>query len=395
MKIVILSEWFSDKMGYAENFLPKAFGKLGHEVHLVTTDLQVYATSPEYEKVYQHYLGPKQVEQGIFKKEYYTLHRNPHTFNLRGGLKILNLEDKIREIQPDIVYCFEIFNPDTQLACFLKSKYNYKLFCESRMHMSIYTPPKSFLQKINQYKTKIVGRIMSIKIDKFYPITPDVLHVITKYFGIPKRKCKLSSLAVDTDLFSPSIQLEKVSEFRKKMGYTVDDIVCLYTGRFTESKGALILAQAVNYLQEMGHSKFKGLFVGQGDKEYQNMLKNTKGCTIHPFVDVNELPKFYKSFDIGVWPLQESTSQLDAAACGMPIIINKKVEDNLRTEGNGLRYRGRDFKDLASKILLLQDKLKRKEMGRIGSEKIANLYSWDYLAKSKISDFNQHLNSKK
>lgn len=394
MKIAIISEWFSDKMGYAENLLPKAFGKLGHEVHLVTTDLQTYATSPEYEKVYQHYLGPKQVEQGIFKKKYFTLHRNPHAFTLRGGLKISNLEDKIREIQPDIVYCFEIFNRDTRLACVLKSKYGYKLFCESRMHLSIFTPPKTFLRKIKQYKTKIVGRIMSINIDQFYPIAPDVLKVITKYCGVPEIKCKISSLAVDTDLFSPSIQLEEIKEFRKKMGYD-DDIVCLYTGRFAESKGPLILAQAVNYLQEMGHSKFKGLFVGQGDKEYQNMIKNTKGCTIHPFVEVKELPKFYKSFDIGVWPLQESTSQLDAAACGMPIIINEKVEDNLRTEGNGLRYKDGDFKDLASKILLLQDKLKRNEMGKIGSEKIANFYSWDYLAKNKISDFNQYLNSKK
>lgn len=393
MRIIIISCWFSDKMGYVENFLAKALGKLGHDVHLVTTDLQIYATSSDYEKVYQHHLGPKQVEQGVFKKEYFTLHRNPHT--LIGGLKILNLEDKIREIQPDVVYCFEIFDRDTKLACILKSKYGYKLFCESRMHLSIFTPPKSFLQKIRQSKTKIVGRIMSRKIDKFYPIAPDVLHVITKYCGIPKRKCKLSSLAVDTDLFSPSIQLEEVKEFRNKMGYSDDDIVCLYTGRFTESKGPLILAQAVNYLQEMGHSKFKGLFVGQGDKEYQNMIKNTKGCTIHPFVEVNQLHKFYRSFDIGVWPLQESTSQLDAAACGMPIIINEKVEDNLRTEGNGLRCKDRDFRDLAFKILLLQDKLKRNEMGKIGSEKVTNFYSWDYLAKNKITDFNQHLNSKK
>lgn len=142
------------------------------------------------------------------------------------------------------------------------------------------------------------------------------------------------------------------------MGYNDDEIVCLYTGRFTESKGPLILAQAVNYLQEMGHSKFKGLFVGQGDKEYQNMIKNTKGCTIHPFVEVNELPKFYKSLDIGVWPLQESTSQLDAAACGMPIIINEKVEDNLRTEGNGLRYRDRDFNFVDSIPLTKRGKFK-------------------------------------
>ncbi len=392
MKIVIISVWFSENMGYAENFLPIAFGKLGHEVHLVTTDLQVYATSPEYEKVYQRYLGPKQVEQGIFKKEYYTLHRNSHSFTWRGGLKILNLEDKIRKIQPDIVYCFEIFNSDTLLACFLKSKYGYKLFCESRMHLSVFMSPKTFFQRIKQCGIGFVGRIMSLKIDQFYPIAPDVFKVITKYCGIPKRKCSISSLAVDADLFYSGIQTEETNEFRKKNGYDESDIVCLYTGRFTESKGPLILAQAINYLQETGYLKFKGLFVGQGDMKYENLIKNSKGCSIHPFVNVRELPRFYRSFDIGVWPLQESTSQLDAAACGMPIIINEKVEDNLRTQDNGLRYREGDFKDLAAKILMLEDKFKRREMGKIGSEKIAKFYSWDYLAKNKIFDFNRNLN---
>ena len=393
MKILILSEWYSDKMGYAENYLPKALGKLGNEVHLLTTDLQVYGTSKEYEKVYQHHLGPKQVEQGIFKNEFFTLHRNPHT--LIGGLGILNLEDKINEIQPEIVYCFEIFTHDTLIAINLKSKYKFKLFCESRMHLSIYTPPKTFFQKIKQIKTKIQGIRISKQIDKFYPIAPDVLFVITKYFGINKKKCELASLAVDTDLFSPHTQTEEVSHIRNKMGYFDDDIVCLYTGRFTESKGPLILARAIEYLQLNGHSKFKGLFVGQGNSDYQNNIKKTKGCKIHPFVEVNKLPKFYQSFDIGIWPLQESTSQLDAAACGMPIIINEKVEDNIRTDGNGLRYKDRDFKDLAAKILLLEDKKKRKELGQVGSKKISDYYSWDYLATKKIADFKNELDFKK
>ncbi|MCX6239060.1 MAG: glycosyltransferase, partial [Bacteroidia bacterium] len=296
-------------------------------------------------------------------------------------------EDKIKEIQPNVVYCFEIFNPDTLMAINLKSKYRYKLFCESRMHLSIYTPPKTFLQIIKQIKTKIKGRRISEQIDKFYPIAPDVKYVITKYFGIKEKKCEISSLAVDTDLFSPDIKTEEVCQIRNKMGYKDDDIVCLYTGRFTESKGPLILAKAVEYLQLNGHAKFKGLFVGQGDFDYQDNIKKTKGCTIHPFVEVNKLSKFYQSCDIGIWPLQESTSQLDAAACGMPIIINEKVEDNLRTDGNGLRYKDRDYKDLASKLLLLEDKKKRIELGLIGSKKVHDYYSWNYLARKKIADF--------
>lgn len=390
MKILILSEWYSDKMGYAENFLPKALGKLGNEVHLLTTDLQIYATTSDYEKVYQKHLGPRQVEQGVFKREYFTLHRNPHT--LDGGLRIIDLESKINEIHPDVVYCFEIYNQDTITAIKLKEKYKYKLFCESRMHLSVYNPPKTIFQKIKQIKIKIQGRKISKKIDKFYPVAPDVLYVITKYLGINKKQCELSSLAVDTDLFSQDVQPEEVYLFRNKMGYSDEDIVCLYTGRFTETKGPLFLAKAIEYLQLNGHFNFKGLFVGQGDPEYQEYINKSKGCTIHPFVEVNQLPMFYRSFDIGVWPLQESTSQLDAAACGMPIIINEKVEDNIRTDGNGLRYKDRDYKDLATKILSLEDKGKRIELGLVGGKRVRDYYSWDYLAKRKMADFCKEYN---
>jgi glycosyltransferase involved in cell wall biosynthesis len=385
MKILILSEWYSDKMGYAENFLPRALGKQGHDVHLLTTDYQVYATSNDYEEIYQPHLGPKQVEKGIFKRDFFTLHRNPHT--LYGKLGILNLEDKIKEIRPDIVYCFEIFMPNTLLVIRLKKKYKYKIFCESRMHLSVYKPPVTFLQKVKQLKIKIQGRKISKKIEKFYPIAPDVYRVIIDYFGIDKKKCELSTLAVDTELFSSEIRPEDVTQFRNSMGYEGEDIVCLYTGRFTESKGPLILAKAIEYLQLGGYTRYKGLFVGQGDAEYQNRIKNSLGCKIHPFVEAIQLPKFYQSFDIGIWPLQESTSQLDAAACGMPIIINEKVEDNIRTDGNGLRYKDSDYKDLAFKILLLNEKGRRKEMGQIGSKKVHDFFSWDFLATKKVADF--------
>ena len=39
------------------------------------------------------------------------------------------------------------------------------------------------------------------------------------------------------------------------------------------------------------------------------------------------ITKTYRSLgaEIGIWPTQESTSQLDALACGLPIIINENT----------------------------------------------------------------------
>lgn len=390
MKIVIVAEWFSEKMGYVENYLPPAFGKLGHDVHLVTSDMQVYGTDEElYNKVYQKHLGDRLVPTGVFAKDGYTLHRAPHS--LEGGLHITNLEQTLAHIRPDLVYCFEINSKDTQTIADIKHKYNYKLVCESRIHLSVFAVPKTFAQKLSQLKRWAIGRWLSRKIDLFYPIAPDVQYVITKYYGIPVSKCKLTSLGVETDLFSPKLTDAEISAYRLKLGFDSSDIVCLYTGRFTHAKGPLVLAQAINYLHSQGHTKFKALFVGQGADDYIAEMRQNNNCFFHSFVNGQELVNFYCALDIGVWPLQESTSQLDAAACGMPIIISDKVEDLFRIDTNGLSYRQGNFNDLAEKILQLEDAGKRKEMGNRGIAKIQKHYSWEALAINKLADFNKLL----
>ena len=51
-------------MGYSENCLAEALGKLGHEVHLITSTANVYCDSPDYDKVYKDFLGPRYLTPG-------------------------------------------------------------------------------------------------------------------------------------------------------------------------------------------------------------------------------------------------------------------------------------------------------------------------------------------
>ena len=57
MKIVLIQLWHSENMGYTDNMLPKYLAKLGHEVHLITSNGQIYFNSPEYSEVYEDALG--------------------------------------------------------------------------------------------------------------------------------------------------------------------------------------------------------------------------------------------------------------------------------------------------------------------------------------------------
>lgn len=391
MTIVIIPEWFSENMGYVENYLPASFAKLGHEVHIVTSDFQIYATQAAlYQEVYEPFLGPPIVPVGTKELNGFKLHRLPH-YQTEYGIGITGLREILSTIKPDIIYLFEINAEITLQIARYKQQLKYLVFTESRLHASVFNPPSTFKEKLDHFfqvrgKWKKVGS----SFEKCYPVAPDVLHIICKYFGQDKRKCSLSSLAVDTEKFKSIATNEEMLErikTRATLGFNESDIICIYTGRFTESKSPNLLAQAIDFLHTQGHTYFKALFVGGGEKDYEGELMKHQGVRLHPFVRADQLVKFYQGADIGVWPMQESTSQLDAIACGLPIIISSRVEDKDRIEGNGLSFEHSDFKDLAAKILDLKDPDFRETLGKAGAEKVRKKFSWDHIAKLRVKDF--------
>jgi len=132
-------------------------------------------------------------------------------------------------------------------------------------------------------------------------------------------------------------------------------------------------------------SLVRGLFIGNGPQ--RDELAASDGCVVLPFKPHRELPTFYRASDIGVWPTQESMSMLDAAACGLPIIVNDTLLAHERIDGNGLVYRLNDPADLAEKIGVLTCADVRHRLGAIGARRIADLFSWNSIARRRLADY--------
>ncbi len=391
MKIVILTTWFSEKMGYIENCLPKAMAKLGHEVHVVSSTAQVYYDIPEYSKVYEPFLGKNIQEVGQRQIDGYTLHRIPFRV-VSGKLFYKGLSKKLKELNPDVVQVFDPFSFPTLQAAYYKLLFGYKLFTANHTVASVFPlyvkGQDTFLHRFLFYITRTIpGKMISWVTSKCYPATIDALDIAVKYYGIPKSKTQLASLGVDTDFFCPQTN-EESKEFRvakrKELGISDEEILCIYTGRFTEGKNPMCLAKAIETLVEKGEP-YKALFMGNGPQLEE--IAKMKGCIVHKFEPYHTLPKYYGIAEIGVWPKQESTSMIDAAACGLPIVISNKVLATERVEGNGLTYIENDSEDLANKLLKLKDATLRKQLGDVGVEKIQKKYSWDKIAKEIVMDY--------
>jgi glycosyltransferase involved in cell wall biosynthesis len=392
MRIVIVSEYYSRGMGHTENCLPKAIAALGHEVHVVSSNLNIYGNLPNYKEVFEKHLGISEQAVGSFQIDGYTVHRCK--YRLVGGyIFIEGLIKKIEYLSPDVVQFTSAVSLNLCIIALFQKKFKWRIYSECHQHMSVVRPflkqkKGKYFQKSLYYLTRTLpGHFMNTIVQKCYAIAPDCAAIAHQMYGVPENKIELLPLGTDTTLFQLNENEEHRNIFRKELGFLDNDIVCLYTGRFAHDKNPLLLARAVSLMQDEGLA-FKGLFIGDGPQK--SSIENIKGITVLPFVNYTDLPKFYQLADIGVWPTQESMSMLDASACGLPIIVSDRIGEIDRVDNNGLTYKEGDVYDLACTMKKLIDRSYRKELGIRGREKMVTKYSWHENAKKRINEYTSH-----
>lgn len=390
MKIAFVSKWFTEDLGYTENKLPWATANLGHEVHLITSNVNVYFGTSKYREIYEPVLGPGEVPVGTSFVNGVQIHRLRHKVRL-SDLDMPNLLNYLRSISPDIIQTFDIVSPPT-LQCANYCKQNKcKLFLECHTHRSIY--PRglrgalslqlhSFLARVSNERSAIteVAR-------RCYAIAPDTAEIAHKIFHIPKTIVVTDPLGVDTEIFFTCPDLRIRRETRQSLGLDKADLVLIYTGRFSDDKSPILLAEATELLATRSGLKIYSLFVGRGSEEYTTRLKSFSSAVVHNFVRTSDLVPFYWAADAGCWPREESTSQLDAMACGLPLILSNRVTAPERLGDCSVVYNEGDLESLVNRISKLLDPRVRQQMGCAAADRIQKDRSWSSIAKRRCQDY--------
>jgi glycosyltransferase involved in cell wall biosynthesis len=86
---------------------------------------------------------------------------------------------------------------------------------------------------------------------------------------------------------------------------------------------------------------------------------------------------------------------LDAAACGLPIVVNDTLLAKERIDGNGISYRLNDPADLAEKIRLLSEPTYGHQLGEVGARRMTQLFSWNSVARRRLADYEAALAARK
>jgi glycosyltransferase involved in cell wall biosynthesis len=403
VRVVLLSEVFARNMGYLTNLLPKYFGRLGVDAHVVAMDVpphhQMNAT--EAKETYGGFADSTDLVSGsVERMQGFTLHVLAHK-KVFGHLMMAGLRRKLASIRPDIVQATHVIGWPPLQAAMAQPLYGYRLFTAAHYHASVFPLAHKKLSRWSRERlvcgiTRTApGWLVSQATEKCYAITSDCADVAVQFFGVPQTKIDVCSLGVDTELFhtiSNEIEGPASVQLRQRLGFTGSEVVCIYSGRFSEEKNPLLLAQAIAELVRLGQP-FRGLFVGNGAQA--EAIRSCPGCVTHCFVPVQELGNFYRASNIGVWATQESMSMMDAAACGLPIVANHTMAAPERLEGNGLAYQLNDLGDLVRVLVELRDPRTRESLGTVGAKKMARDFSWESIARRRLLDYEYALRSRK
>jgi Glycosyltransferase len=391
LRIAIVSPWFAEKSTYIESSLPRALARLGHEVHLITTGLQPNYDAPDYDRDYAPAFGAAIQPLCVETIDGVIVHRLPHRM-IAGYVAINGLGRALGRLRPDVVQTFSIASWITFACALYQRTTRYRLFtgCHQAAELAFTRRAPSnrsvFLRAMNLFARRAPGSLVSLVSEKCYAVTEDAADVAIGLYGYQPSKVIVEPLGFHDSVFhlpAGNNELSVRASIRARLGITAEEIVCIYTGRFSKFKNPALLAAAVERLRRAGLN-YRCLFVGGGDEGDE--LRRIEGSIVEPFVAPRDLAHFYWASDIAIWPKSYSASQLEAVACGIPIIMSD-ASQKAELHDISVSYREGDLESLTDVLRGLQSRELRATIGRSAAVHVKERLSWSVIAERRARDY--------
>lgn len=348
MNIVHVDETFHPAFGYQCNPLAKFQSKQGNDVSIVTVERKwlypVYHEFgdygdklPEQDDAYEQSTGVKIV-------------RVPARGYIAGRLvyNYRKLFSSIEALNPDVlmVHCFE-----TLTALRLLFHYDGSLPMLFDSHM------------LSMASTNRFAKIYEVAMREF--VAPKIIagdyrviktqddDYVTSHLGVPESQTRFISFGTDTDLFCTDSSAKRL--FLQENGLPLNTFVLVSTGKLTEAKGGMLLAEAMQ--GKFKTARMVALVVvanceGSYESEVKKRLENCGNPVMfYPVQSYLKLPHFYQIADASVYPRQCSMSFYDSEACGTPVISeDNSVNIERNSCGNGVCFKSGDPASLREAI---------------------------------------------
>ena len=327
MKILHVEAEYIPGMGYQVNLISKYMAKLGHEVIILSTELNVvrphqksYVGAYSSQIDYEHYLA---TNVKIIRVPCKGIISDRHIWSFE-------VYDKIKKINPDVLF---LHDNDTLVSIlyflFYLKKHQIPLITDSHM---VAIASRNKLAKLFQffYRKIITPIILRNNINVVRTVDDEY---ILKVFKIPENIAPVISFGSDVERFRPNDVRKE--QLRIKYGIPLENRIFIYTGKLSKDKEGLFLANSLLesfVLNDNANISF--LIVSSVDGEYGNKVEETFNRSSNqiirmPFVDHGELSDIILTADVAIIHYAASLTYFDYLASGLPVIWSD-IEINVR-----------------------------------------------------------------
>lgn len=348
MKIVHVEDFVHPNAGYQINMLTKLQVEQGHEVVIVTSEID---KMPDYLTAF---FGKDKIEEkdnNFYKRTGVKIIRVPILGYYSGrsihSSKLFKLVDSLN---PDIAF---IHGEDTLMGIQFILRYkNQRYPMIMDCHMLEMASENRFRNVFRFfYRNFITPLILKYNI----PIVRvEDSNYVEKCLAIPLGKTKHLSLGTDTDYFKPDKFSKK--QIRTEFKINDNDFVVLYAGKLDKYKGGRFFAESIKEEIKLKNKRITFVIVGNTDKEIgdevEKMFKASENRILRfPTQSYFDLLKFYQMADIAVYPKQCSMSFYEAQSCELPVLFeNNEINKKRSTFNNSFTFISEDLNDFRNKI---------------------------------------------
>lgn len=391
MRIGIFTETYTPYISglvTSEVMLKNALEKLGHEVYVVTANLESFKY--EYNEK-EHVLKIPGVPTGIYDSRLTSIYP-------------ISAVNKIKNWKLDVIHSQTEFAIGTFARLFAK-QYNiplvhtYHTMYEDYIHYIT----KGYFEKSSK---KIIEYLTKFYCDK---TATELIVPTNKTYKLFKEKYRFEKniniipTGIEVERFyKENVDSKEVSNLRKSLNLTKKDFVILFVGRLAEEKNIEFLLNAHHELSKVDEN-IKLLIVGDGpDKEkYEKEVKDMqeeKNILFTGKVSWNDMPYYYHISDVFATASKTETQGLTVieamASNVVPVVMRDEAFLSMVTEElNGIIFETQE--EYEKQILrLIKNKEELKKFNRQARIQ-AETYSSKYYAERVLEVYNRAIKEKK
>lgn len=352
MKIVHVEDFIHPDAGYQVNLLSRLQQAEGHDVTVVTAELDKIPSS------LTAFFGKEDIPQKdkAFEKETGVRILRVPLLGFYSGRAIFypSLFKTVAALKPDVVF---VHGEDTltgMLFIIMSRWLKFPIVLDCHMlEMASVNRFREYFRVF--YRRFITPIILRENIPLIRVVDSDY---VQKCLGIPLSHTDLLSFGTDTAFFSPNSEVRNT--IRTKYGFDQNSFLVLYAGKLDETKGGSFLAEAIRQkFSPDSHRSIEFLIIGNSDgpygKDVERVFLSSENKIVRlPTQRYYDLAPFYQAADLAVFPRQCSMSFFEAQSCGLPILFEENEINCQRAAfDNAFTFKQESVLDLRRKLLWL------------------------------------------